>query len=116
MQISLMTTILYLFMPPELNMTWPAFVAIYCIAFVAGQLSNVPAGLGVLEAALFLMLPQVPPGRLVGAVLAYRAVYEVIPLGVALVLLLIYETTNQRRGVSQQKSREATLKTSSSSP
>ena len=51
-QISLMTTILYLFMPPELNMTWPAFVAIYCISFVAGQVSNVPAGLGVLEAGV----------------------------------------------------------------
>src|SRR5688572_29752309 len=93
-QISLMTTILYLFMPPELNMTWPAFVAIYCLAFVAGQMSNVPVGLGVLEAALFLMLPHVPPGKLVGAVLAYRAVYEVLPLLGALVLLLIYETTN----------------------
>lgn len=102
-QISLMTTILYLFMPPELNMTWPAFVAVYCIAFVAGQLSNVPAGLGVLEAALFLMLPQVPPGKLVGSVLAYRAVYEVIPLGVALVLLLIYETTNEAGIVRRRK-------------
>jgi hypothetical protein len=28
-------------------------------------------------------------------VLAYRAVYELVPLGVALVLLLIYETTNK---------------------
>jgi uncharacterized membrane protein YbhN (UPF0104 family) len=94
-QISLMTTILYLFMPPELNMTWPAFVAIYCLSFVAGQVSNVPAGLGVLEAALFLMLPHVPPAKLVGAVLAYRAVYELIPLGVALLLLVIYETTHK---------------------
>lgn len=94
-QISLMTTILYLFMPAELNLAWPAFVAIYCIAFVAGQLSNVPAGLGVLEAALFLMLPQVPPGKLVGSVLAYRAVYEVIPLIGALVLLVVYEVTNK---------------------
>jgi uncharacterized membrane protein YbhN (UPF0104 family) len=101
-QISLMTTILYLFMPPELNMTWPAFVAVYCIAFVAGQLSNVPAGLGVLEAALFLMLPHVPPGKLVGSVLAYRAVYELVPLGVALVLLLIYETTN-KAGIVRRK-------------
>jgi uncharacterized membrane protein YbhN (UPF0104 family) len=109
-QISLMTTILYLFMPPELNMTWPAFVAVYCIAFVAGQLSNVPAGLGVLEAALFLMLPNVPPGKLVGAVLAYRAVYELVPLGVALVLLLIYETTN-KAGVIRRR-----LRTSNSSP
>ena len=104
-QISLMTTILYLFMPPELNMPWPAFVAIYCLAFVAGQISNVPAGLGVLEAALFLMLPQIPPGKLVGAVLAYRAVYEVIPLLCALVLLLIYETTNPAGIVRRKKSK-----------
>jgi glycosyltransferase 2 family protein len=109
-QISLMTTILYLFMPPELNMTWPAFVAIYCISFVAGQMSNVPAGLGVLEAALFLMLPHVPPGKLVGAVIAYRAVYELIPLAVALLLLLIYETTN-KAGVVRRR-----FRTSSSSP
>ncbi len=101
-QISLMTTILYLFMPPELNLTWPAFVAIYCIAFVAGQLSNVPAGLGVLEAALMLLLPHVPPAKLVGAVLAYRAVYELVPLGVALVLLLIYEVTN-KAGVMRRR-------------
>jgi glycosyltransferase 2 family protein len=104
-QISLMTTILYLFMPPELNMTWPAFVAVYCIAFVAGQVSNVPAGLGVLEAALFLMLPHVPPGKLVGAVLAYRGVYELIPLGVALVMLLIYETTNKAGLVRRRKTK-----------
>jgi glycosyltransferase 2 family protein len=115
-QISLMTTILFLFMPPELGLSWPAFVAIYCIAFVAGQLSNVPAGLGVLEAALFLMLPHVPPGKLVGAVLAYRAVYELVPLGVALVLLLVYEATNEagvlRRGkvtrVTESRSDEET--------
>jgi uncharacterized membrane protein YbhN (UPF0104 family) len=101
-QLSLMTTILYLFMPPELNMTWPAFVAIYCIAFVAGQLSNVPVGLGVLEAALLLLLPQVPPAKLLGAVLAYRAVYEVLPLLVAIALLLIFETTHPS-GVARRR-------------
>jgi len=93
-QISLMTGILYLFMPEELGMSWPAFIAIYCIAFVAGQLSNVPAGLGVLEAALLLMLPQVPPGKLLAAVLAYRAVYEILPLLLALGLLLMFESTS----------------------
>ena len=101
-QISSMTMILYLFMPPELGMSWPAFIAIYCIAFVAGQVSNVPAGLGVLEAALLLMLPQVPPAKLLSAVLAYRAVYELAPLAVALLLLLTYEATHRagivRRG------------------
>lgn len=93
-QISLMTAMLYLFMPPELNMSWPAFIAIYCIAFVAGQLSNVPAGLGVLEAALLLMLPHVPPAKLLGAVLAYRAVFEILPLLVALTLFVTFESTS----------------------
>jgi uncharacterized membrane protein YbhN (UPF0104 family) len=93
-QISLMTATLYIFMPPELNMSWPAFIAIYCIAFVAGQLSNVPAGLGVLEAALLLMLPQVPPAKLLGAVLAYRAVFEILPLLLALVLFVAFESTS----------------------
>ena len=90
-QILCNTGILYLLMPPELGMNWPAFIAIYCIAFVAGQISNVPAGLGVLEAALMLMLPQVPPAKLLGAVLVYRALFEVLPLLVGLVLWLAYE-------------------------
>jgi uncharacterized membrane protein YbhN (UPF0104 family) len=101
-QISLMTAMLYLFMPAELNMSWPAFIAIYCVAFVAGQLSNMPAGLGVLEAALLLMLPQVPPAKLLGAVIAYRAVYEVLPLLLALSLLLIFESTHPQ-GVIRRK-------------
>jgi uncharacterized membrane protein YbhN (UPF0104 family) len=93
-QISLMAGILHSFMPAELGMGWPHFIAIYCLAFTAGQLSNVPVGLGVLEAALLLMLPQVPPGKLIGAVLAYRAVYELLPLLLSLVLLLFYEMTH----------------------
>lgn len=90
-QILCNTGILYLLMPAELGMSWPAFIAIYCIAFVAGQLSNVPAGLGVLEAVLLLLLPQVPPAKLLGAVIVYRAVFEVLPLFVGLVLWTLYE-------------------------
>ena len=62
--------------------------------FVAGQISNVPVGLGVLEAALLLMLPHVPASKLLGAVLAYRAVFEVLPLLLAITLLLAFETTH----------------------
>lgn len=90
-QILCNTGILYLLMPPELAMSWPAFIAIYCIAFVAGQISNVPAGLGVLEAALLLMLPHVPPAKLLGSVLVYRALFEVVPLLVGLALWAAFE-------------------------
>jgi glycosyltransferase 2 family protein len=101
-QISLMAGILYSFMPAELGMAWPHFIGIYCIAFTAGQLSNIPVGLGVLEAALLLMLPQVPPGKLIGAVLAYRAVYELLPLLVALALLLFYEVAHPQ-GIARRR-------------
>lgn len=90
-QILLLATILFVFMPPELNMTFFGFVGIYLIAVAAGQLSNVPAGLGVIEAALLLMLPHVPPEKLLGAILAYRAVYELLPLFCGLLLLAAYE-------------------------
>jgi uncharacterized membrane protein YbhN (UPF0104 family) len=90
-QLSSIAGILYALMPAELNMTWPEFVGIYCIAFVAGQMSNVPAGLGVLEAALLLMLPQIPPGKLIGAVLAYRGVFELLPLIAAVISLFAVE-------------------------
>ena len=95
-QILCNTGILYLVMPPELGMSWPAFIAIYCIAFLAGQISNVPAGLGVLEAALLLMLPHVPPAKLLGAVLAYRALFEVLPLLVGLLLWGAFELRRMR--------------------
>jgi uncharacterized membrane protein YbhN (UPF0104 family) len=99
-QILCNTGILYLLMPAELAMSWPAFIAIYCIAFVAGQISNVPAGLGVLEAALLLMLPHVPPGKLLGAVIVYRAVFEVLPLIVGLALWGGFELRRAHRRMS----------------
>lgn len=109
-QILCNTVILYLLMPAELAMSWPAFIAIYCIAFVAGQLSNVPAGLGVLEAVLLLLLPHVPPAKLLGAVIVYRAAFEVLPLFVGLVLWTFYEVgaLNRKRAVSAGSTNEET--------
>ena len=40
------------------------------------------------------MLPQVPPAKLLGAVVAYRAVFEILPLLVALGLLVAFESTS----------------------
>ncbi|HEY4369591.1 MAG TPA: YbhN family protein [Steroidobacteraceae bacterium] len=84
----LVAAVLYLFLQAHLALSLPAFIAIYLIAIVVGQISYVPAGLGVLEAALLMMLPQVPPATLIGAVLAYRTVFELLPLLPAAALLI----------------------------
>lgn len=58
----------------------------------AGVVSNVPGGLGVFETVILLLLaPQVPAVSVLGALLAYRAVYYFLPLMVAIVLLGFYE-------------------------
>jgi phosphatidylglycerol lysyltransferase len=91
-EILLSATILYLFLPP-LSMSLLTFTAIYLLATMAGQISHVPAGLGVFEASLLIMLPQVAPAQVIGAVLLYRSIYDLLPLGVAFLLLIAHETS-----------------------
>ena len=83
--------VLYVFLAPQLSIGFAAFLVVYLIAIAAGSLSNVPAGLGVVEAMLILLLPQVPPEKLLAAVLAYRAIYELMTVVIALALLALFE-------------------------
>jgi uncharacterized membrane protein YbhN (UPF0104 family) len=100
-EIVLSASILYVLLPP-LHVGLLMFIAIYLLATMFGQLSHVPAGLGVFEAALLLMLPQVPPAQMIGAVLVYRAIYDLLPLGVALALLVGHETLWRRGRIARQ--------------
>ncbi len=89
--IGLISSILYLLLPPSADIAFLPFVAIYLAAILAGSLSHVPAGIGVLESVLLLLLPHVPPAELLAAVLLYRVIYEVIPLIIALALWGAFE-------------------------
>ena len=68
-----------------------AFAGVYLIALAAGAISNVPGGIGVFEFVLLLLLPAVPQDRLLGALVAYRAIYYFAPFAIALVLLGLHE-------------------------
>ncbi len=94
-QIACIAGVMYLFLAPELHIGFVAFLVVYLIAMAVGSLSNVPAGIGVVEAMLLLMLPQVPPEKLLAAVLAYRAVYELMTVLIALALLALFEVGSQ---------------------
>jgi phosphatidylglycerol lysyltransferase len=54
-------------------------------------ISNVPGGIGVFETVLLLLLRSVPEGRLLGALVAYRAIYYFVPFAIALALLGAHE-------------------------
>ncbi|MGB5131924.1 MAG: hypothetical protein WBO00_04875 [Steroidobacteraceae bacterium] len=83
--------VLYMLLPAGAGIGFPAFVAVYVTAVAAGAVSGVPAGLGVFESILLVTLTGVPAEELLGAVLAYRLVYELLPFITGLLLLLAYE-------------------------
>lgn len=67
-------------------------LAVLLVAAFAGLVTHVPAGLGVLEAVFVALLGDVvPPAKLVAALLAYRALFYLLPLAVASVFYLVTE-------------------------
>jgi phosphatidylglycerol lysyltransferase len=83
--------VLYVLLPPQAAISFTAFAGIYLIAIAAGVISNVPGGIGVFEFVLLLLLPAVPKDRLLGALVAYRAIYYFAPFILALALLGAHE-------------------------
>lgn len=88
---------LYVLLPSGTSVSFLAFAGLYMIALAASVASAVPGGLGVFESILVLLLaPAVPAPRMLGALLAYRLVYYVLPFVIALVLLTAHEAGRQR--------------------
>ena len=72
-------------------------LTVLLIGAIAGVVTHVPAGLGVLEFVFVALLSHmVSEGRLIGALLGYRAIYYIAPLMVAAVLYLVMEAHAKR--------------------
>lgn len=69
------------------DLAYPLVLGTLLIAAVAGVLTHVPAGLGVLEAVFIALLgSQASQGALIGGLLLYRAMYYLAPLAIAAAL------------------------------
>jgi len=89
------------------KVAYPMALGVLLIGAVAGLLSRVPAGLGVLEAVFVALLaPPLTKTGIIAAVLCYRAMYYWLPLGVAALLYLAMEA-GARRLAAQQQGRPA---------
>ncbi len=95
-------SVLYALLPTIPNMSYPEFLCIYMLAQLAGLLSQVPGGLGIFEAVVLLFLsPILPASEILGALLAYRAIYYLLPLGVAVALLGSQEILRNKEKVQR---------------
>jgi uncharacterized membrane protein YbhN (UPF0104 family) len=72
---------------------YPMVLGTMLVAAVAGAVAHVPAGLGVLEAVVVALLSaRVPTPELLAALLVYRALYYLAPLGIAVGVYLVLES------------------------
>jgi phosphatidylglycerol lysyltransferase len=75
-------------------------LAVFLGAQVAGVASNLPGGVGVFEAAVIALLGSaVPAAQLAGALIAFRAIYYLLPLALAAVLLAAGSISRRRVGL-----------------
>lgn len=87
---------------------YPTILAILLISSIAGVIAHIPAGLGVLETIFITLLQgQYSKGALLAALIAYRALYFLMPLAIACVVYLVLE----RRTRTLEKRREASSDT-----
>lgn len=82
---------LHLLLPAVGTPSFLAFLGLYSVAILAGVVSHVPGGLGVFEGLMVVMLPQLPATQVLGSLVLYRTLYNLLPLVIAALLLAAIE-------------------------
>ncbi len=84
----LVAAALYELLPVTVDVGYFAVAAVYALANVASIASHVPGGLGVLEAVVIHVLPDV---SVIGALVVFRFIYFLIPFTIGAALLVACE-------------------------
>jgi len=99
---ALAAAVLYVLLPTGSEVTYGQFLAVFLLAQMAGILSQIPAGLGVLESVVITFLsPVMPAHTIIAGLVAYRAIYYLLPLSVAAGLLGFREVLDRRSQVQR---------------
>lgn len=92
----LMASIVFVLL--QQRIAFSAVLSALLLGAIAGAITRIPAGLGVLEAVFVaLFSQQMPKHELLAALVAYRLVYFIAPLAVASVVYLVIEARAKRR-------------------
>jgi len=89
---SVTAAVLYVLLPAGIEVSYPAFLAVFLLSQIIGLVSHVPGSLGVFESAVLLLLRErVETSALVGSLLVFRGIYYLVPFALALLLLGLSE-------------------------
>lgn len=93
---SLMALLIFLLLPD--GAFYPTILAILMVSSIAGVVTHIPAGLGVIEVVFITLLQhQFPQSDIMAALIGYRALYFLLPLALACVVYLILEQQARTR-------------------
>jgi phosphatidylglycerol lysyltransferase len=95
----LATAVMYSLLPAGIGISYWRFANVPLLAIGAGVASHVPGGVGVIEAIVLELVPSGDKGLLLGTLLAFRAIYYLLPLAVAVLLLGGHELFSQKEKV-----------------
>jgi phosphatidylglycerol lysyltransferase len=97
--------VLFVLLPPVAELRYSAVLGSFLLAQLLGLISHVPAGLGVFDTAIVLLLTNWLPGdQALGGVIAYRIIYYLMPLALAVPLFVGYELLQRRRALARARS------------
>ena len=98
---SLMAAVVFTLLPRQLD--YPMVLGTLLISSIAVIIVHVPAGLGVLE-AVFVTLLQHEASRssVLAGMIAYRAIYFIVPLLIAMLMYLLIEAKAKASGVKKK--------------
>lgn len=95
-----MGAVIYTFLHSELS--YFEVLGVLLVSAIAGLIAHIPGALGVLEAVFIALLSdQVPSSKIFAALFAYRAVFYLLPLMVAVTLYAFMEISARKK--SKQK-------------
>ncbi len=100
---ALAAAVLYVLLPQS-DLSFLGLLGAFLAAQLLGLASHVPGGVGVFEGLMVLLLkPFLSSAQLLPALVVYRAIYYLLPLATALVVLVVDEL-RQRRGQAARAS------------
>ncbi len=93
---------LYVLLPDQASLHFPTFMGMFLLAQITGMISQVPGGLGVFESLMLLLLSEhMDASAAGGALVVYRLVYYLTPLGIATVLMGTHEALQRRAALAR---------------
>jgi glycosyltransferase 2 family protein len=98
---SLMALLIFVLLPEQAF--YPSVLGVLLISSIAGVVTHIPAGLGVLEAVFITLLQHhIAKSSLLAALIGYRAIYFLLPLAVACLVYVVLERGAKKLRKQQQ--------------